>query len=263
MSITPSSTTSSLPSIMISTFTPTERPSYLSTVPSSTPFESKISSAYPSLSAVSSSIPSVDPSANPSFDPSVDPTTSSNPSKQISLRPSATGNTSLVPTSASISTFPSKQESAELTITNTYLRYPSTTPSESGPCGLNVINRSMMIMERLHNVSSVELLSDTSTPQGKALEWLLNYDEARVCPDAKKLIQRYVLAVMYFSTGGEEWFKCSSNNPKCGDEYPFLNRTKFLSSGSECFWAGIRCSESMCVTQIEFGKSIESIHALS
>jgi hypothetical protein len=113
-----------------------------------------------------------------------------------------------------------------------------------------------MIFSTIQNVTDVSLLSDLSTPQGKAIEWLINEDGAYLCPNATKLIQRYVLAVMYYSTGGENWMKCSASSiasDNCGGEEPFVNRTRFLSNDNECSWAGIRCSESLCVTQIEFG----------
>ena len=117
-------------------------------------------------------------------------------------------------------------------------------------------DRSFGIVERLQNVTDLEVLSNSSTPQGKALNWLLNEDDEYLCPDTKKLIQRYTLAVIYYSTGGDNWSKCSKHSSNCGDEKPFQNKKHFLSSDNECFWAGVRCSESLCVTQIEFGKYV-------
>jgi hypothetical protein len=87
-----------------------------------------------------------------------------------------------------------------------------------------------------------------------ATEWILNEDEAVICPDNDKFLQRWVLAVIYYSTGGDEWIQCSANpdaNVTCGSLEPHLGESAFLSSGSECEWAGITCVDG-CVTEIEF-----------
>jgi hypothetical protein len=100
------------------------------------------------------------------------------------------------------------------------------------------------------------------TAQGQATEWLLNEDEYHVCPDDGKLIQRWTLAVMYFATGGDEWFQCrrggssaattTTTTDRCGSNAPFVGRERFLSATNECEWAGIFCMDG-CVTEIEFG----------
>ena len=67
---------------------------------------------------------------------------------------------------------------------------------------------------------SLSKLEDPTSPQFRALEWLKSnsptVDELKVKPIA----QRYVLAVLYFSTNGEEW----------------LDNTGWLSSDEECEW---------------------------
>jgi hypothetical protein len=69
------------------------------------------------------------------------------------------------------------------------------------------------------------LFDDPETPQYKALDWLANKDLAEVSMVKQgddRVIQRYVLAVLYFSTGGPDW------------EYS-LN---FLHPEHECDWKG-------------------------
>lgn len=89
-----------------------------------------------------------------------------------------------------------------------------------------------------------------------AAVWLIEEDTLRVCPDNPKILQRFAMAVVYFSTGGDSWFQCSANPAAidpCGVEEPFVGAERFLAPTSECAWAGISCL-SGCVTEIEFGK---------
>mmetsp|Transcript_19040 Transcript_19040/g.27535 ORF Transcript_19040/g.27535 Transcript_19040/m.27535 type:complete len:468 (+) Transcript_19040:110-1513(+) len=77
-------------------------------------------------------------------------------------------------------------------------------------------------------ISTTESLrSYTYTPQYKALYWLAFQDERRmVLPstsrDIQKLSQRYILALLYFATGGENW----------------THVYQFLSGLDECEWNG-------------------------
>mmetsp|Transcript_24628 Transcript_24628/g.52498 ORF Transcript_24628/g.52498 Transcript_24628/m.52498 type:complete len:242 (+) Transcript_24628:405-1130(+) len=65
----------------------------------------------------------------------------------------------------------------------------------------------------------------------------------------KKIIQRWVLAVFYFSTNGEDWEECSRDDEECPG-------TSFLSIENECEWFGIQCVElpdgRNCVEEIVF-----------
>ena len=105
------------------------------------------------------------------------------------------------------------------------------------------------------------ILADLTTPQGLATEWILNQDAAVACPDDPKFLQRWVLAVIYYSTNGDQWVQCSDNpaaTDDCGNLLPFLGATRFLSAGTECDWAGITCQTidgGLRVTQIELGKN--------
>jgi len=63
-------------------------------------------------------------------------------------------------------------------------------------------------------------LSDPSSPQHKALTWLSTNANVTDYPDWRK-IQRYALAVFYYSTNGDEWD----------------TRTGWLTDNDECTWA--------------------------
>jgi hypothetical protein len=119
--------------------------------------------------------------------------------------------------------------------------------------GFTADERIQQILAQLDAVSDPTLIRDDTTPHGRATDWLINQDFRQVCPDNDKLIQRWVMALIYFSTNGDDWDKCSaSGSDSCGTENPFRNKRRFLSSFSECQWAGITCNVQRCVTEIEF-----------
>jgi hypothetical protein len=108
----------------------------------------------------------------------------------------------------------------------------------------------------LDEVANPLLIRDLAEPQGLATTWLIGEDSLFICPDDLDILQRWSLAVVYFSTGGDAWFQCSANPAAvdgCGVEAPFVNATQFLSGTSECNWAGISCLDGS-VTFIDFGK---------
>ena len=76
-------------------------------------------------------------------------------------------------------------------------------------------------------VSDEAALNDSSSPQYAAMNWILNGDTLStldVPPTAaqeKALLQRYILAVFYFSTQGDDWSSRSNwldkEQPECGE----------------------------------------------
>jgi len=87
-----------------------------------------------------------------------------------------------------------------------------------------------------------------------ALDWLINDDEMRLCPSDQNLIQRFIVATFYFSTGGDDWNECGRNDfgrkrndkgaSKCEDG------GKWLSPIPECFWNGNTCDNKGSLVQI-------------
>lgn len=140
---------------------------------------------------------------------------------------------------------------------------PSSVPVSLSPTlancpGITEDERIEQILAILDAVANPNDIRNNSLPQGLATSWIISEDEYQVCPDDMKLVQRWALAVVYFSTNGNEWFQCAAatTNPTddCGAETPFvLGEDRFLSGVNECGWAGINCSDG-CVTQLEFGK---------
>ena len=169
-------------------------------------------------------VPTDDPTVFPTLEPTIAPT----------MQP--TDSPSKVPTIA-----PTTQS-------------PTSTPTLAN-CGMSEEDRVDRLLELLEQeVVDSSVLSNMTLSQGLATEWILNQDEAVICPDDPKFLQRWVLAVIYFSTGGDEWVQCSANpvaTDDCGNVLPLLGAARFLSGGSECEWAGISCIDE-CVTEIEF-----------
>jgi len=131
------------------------------------------------------------------------------------------------------------------------------------------------------------------------LAWLRDYDRFEstpgdlgvgVCPLSAELVQRYILAALYYSTGGTEgeWNKCHAADDQCGalnfasqtvaapqdmaavaarsfpsaimEERMFqaeddfvvpIGAASFLSSESECDWAGVGCDFLSLINRIE------------
>jgi len=136
----------------------------------------------------------------------------------------------------------------------------------------------------LQSVSDpVELLTP-GTPQNRALEWLIEDDKLCVCPDeflacrinsiVPKFVQRYVMAVFYFSTGGGNWTECNAPDDVCnttqvdeanalctvlGDGPDVFNfdivqdTDAWLTPSDECLWGGNACrNDTFCMDRIEF-----------
>ena len=151
--------------------------------------------------------------------------------------------------------------------TTTYAPTPlATSAAPTSVCEVTGEPRALRILAMLDQIADSDSVRDTNTPQGKATAWLIDEDALQVCPDSTtcQLVQRWVLAVIYFATNGDSWFNCSAiGTDDCGNVAPFdRGESRFLSVSSECEWAGISCIDS-CVTKIEFeennlvGKSIE------
>jgi hypothetical protein len=85
------------------------------------------------------------------------------------------------------------------------------------------------------NVSSSHNLDQYGTPQNKAFNWLVNHDNfLNASSPVEDVIDRYVLGVIYYADGGNQW-----NNP-----------SYFLTYQSICLWnaaniTGVFCTASL------------------
>ena len=78
---------------------------------------------------------------------------------------------------------------------------------------------------------------ESGTPQNQALDWIARDDSANRSPFDSRFVQRYVLAVFYFSTGGGQWLDCVEGEQCDRGNY-------WLSGDDECTWSGIVCGET-------------------
>ena len=191
-----------------------------------------------------SSRPSTTPSGAPSDFPSASPTVSAAPT---TVTPAPT-----------VSAEPTSAPTAAATASPTVLVVPPSASPTLANCGISADERVDRILAILDANAEPSLIRNNNVPQGQATTWLLDLDEAQICPDDPKILQRWSLAVVYFSTGGDDWFQCSGSADavdNCGGVEPFVGDTRFLDSSNECSWAGISCIDG-CVTEIEFGTYI-------
>jgi len=89
------------------------------------------------------------------------------------------------------------------------------------------------------SVSSEDALDDGSSSQGKAFLWVTSEDpiEPQLQPGVNnaQIIQRYVLAVLYYATNGEGW----------GFNGAESTNNRWLGIQNECDWARVTCSNSV------------------
>jgi hypothetical protein len=113
-------------------------------------------------------------------------------------------------------------------------------------CDMDIDQRRIGITQVIRTVSSAEIVVDPMANQRKALDWVVNDDGFRLCPGDPNVLQRYILALLYFQTSGDSWERCSANQTDdlaCEGE-------PFLSTSHECFWGGIRCESNLTVSAI-------------
>jgi hypothetical protein len=154
---------------------------------------------------------------------------------------------------------------------------------ESGPTP--GANRAACIDTRIKNalLSDLSTLNDSSSPQSRARDWILNEDPGGllVC-DAPNLIQRWALATFYFattkddiiwlggcgSTGDPADMKCTAHvlsggsmatpiNERKYNEIP--NQNQWLKATNECTWYGVECLGGDDVTDLVLG-TLSLIH---
>lgn len=103
-------------------------------------------------------------------------------------------------------------------------------PSTKG----EVKTREEAITDLIQEVSADDAIK-SGTPQNKALNWILFGDDQHASIHDTNLMQRYVLAVLYYSLGGEKWLFSSS---------------WLLGKSSECDYPGVACNGNGVVIEI-------------
>lgn len=144
--------------------------------------------------------------------------------------------------------------------------------------GLTGPEREALIRQLVATVSDTVALNTPGSPQFRALDWLINVDTYNVfcaadCSRNRQyggVIQRFTLAVFYFSTNGDTWLTCGRNSPNCLPQLSispndpiqvFRGSNTWLSSTSECLWGGLACRvATQCLDRIEFeGENLNGV----
>jgi hypothetical protein len=111
-------------------------------------------------------------------------------------------------------------------------------------------SRAKNIQRKLGDVSPMSVLREKNTPQHSAYSWLVDDDDMQLNEHSPNLIQRYVLALLYFSTMGGQW----------------KDAVGWLSTAHECEWkqAGpgprigvLSCSPDREATELYLGEFSE------
>jgi hypothetical protein len=123
--------------------------------------------------------------------------------------------------------------------------YPSFSPSSSPTS-----NRFSEVLDYVQAYSTVDTLNDKSSPQFLAADWVANEDPIQATLGSLSLTQRYLLAVFYFSTGGDNWEDCGRSKA-CYVGFPWLTGDE-----RECRWHGIRCTDDGRVNKILIGNQV-------
>jgi hypothetical protein len=114
------------------------------------------------------------------------------------------------------------------------------------------INRLATLSDLLvdYNVS-IQALQDLSSPQYAALDWMANIDSTdplQFTMSDNELVERFVLVLLYFATGGASW----------------LDQARFLSpSLNTCSWktgvGGLGCNDEGSVVSLDLSKFPNSL----
>jgi len=148
----------------------------------------------------------------------------------------------------------------------TFFVFSPTLPPVVLVCGnLTPTERREQILDILSTVSEPGSIETAGSPQQNAFNWIVDEDSAQLCPDDDNLIQRYTLAVFYYSTNGDDWKECNAPsdfdsqasiaaaNSACTSTTVnattiFPNDVRgtnaWLTSESECTWGGVSCYSS-------------------
>ena len=131
----------------------------------------------------------------------------------------------------------------------------SASPTKPMVCGgeMDVETREILLRLAITAITDLDDLIPTGiefTPQWRAFRWIVDEDEMQVCPGIDKddkMLQRYTAAVLYFSTGGDDWTRCSRHHTS-----PCIVGGRFLGSNSECVWYGVSCDLSGKISRVDF-----------
>lgn len=202
------------------------------------------------------------PTTSTSFPTSVENTMLPTPTGgRATIQPSV-GIVSDVPSGFTVSDVPSLVPSDDSSTVSPGSAVPTTT------CNMSASLRSLLIRVIVNSISESSEVDTDASPQNRAFAWLIEQDGDNLYPDDVNLVQRYTLAVFYYSTLGDRWSECAAPtdvtsetaieaaNDACTLEpVEGSGSNAWLTPGSECLWGGVVCDENGSVDRIDFGTS--------
>mmetsp|Transcript_21029 Transcript_21029/g.34779 ORF Transcript_21029/g.34779 Transcript_21029/m.34779 type:complete len:679 (+) Transcript_21029:108-2144(+) len=130
-----------------------------------------------------------------------------------------------------------------IAVTATQVNRPTPDPEPTSSPTISPETRLAVVFDIVANVSDVGPISgiDSFTtpgsPQYKALHWIALEDRHQVHVDeTEHIMQRYILAVLFFSTNGMDW----------------KDQFEFMTADNECDWSGaLQCNSEGSITDID------------
>ena len=118
---------------------------------------------------------------------------------------------------------------------------PTISPTSPPSTSPTTVDDFTFVQDEIFKLSiSDEAIFNTTTPQYLALEWLIYNDTAtsnfRSNP-ISAILERYVLAVFYYSTNGPGW----------------ISDGRFLSVIPVCRWSFVECDDMGSITSLMIG----------
>merc|ERR1712151_828767 len=132
---------------------------------------------------------------------------------------------------------------------------PSTNIPSSSPSILPTTYLFIQYQNYLFSIFNNTHIFQKSSSAYQALYWI--YHEDNSDQDSSNFLQRYILAVFYYSTNGDNWYYCNQYSKSCNINDKGSN---WLSPDvNECDWYGISCDNidntDWQVTKIQLGTS--------
>ena len=112
---------------------------------------------------------------------------------------------------------------------------PSISPSGT-PSAAPTSSRLNAVIGHVTPVSGSEVFLDFESPQYRAAVWLADVDPLSlpVSQSTPQLLQRYSLAVLYYTMNGDMWLSCFTTDVSCPSGQNWLTQ-------GECSWFGLTC----------------------
>lgn len=111
--------------------------------------------------------------------------------------------------------------------------FPSSEMPSAAPSSPPTSARFALAVERLRSLSGEEELASPGSPQHRAARWISDLDPLQLDIDDPRFEQRYVLALFYYATDGDNW----------------QNNQGWLTAQNECWWYGIAGISKGCSGQ--------------